>query len=606
LDKRNDPEGSNLNSPHKSSLNVLRKHIWVNLGAFFTVLNASGIGIPSSGWSLDPSWIWTMTNATREMLFQSKSFIWTYGPLGFLDFAPNDWKIGFLIATAYAVISTLALYFATYTLLIFKKLSAVNSALISVLLTTYVSLIVAPSLRWVFAASAILIMHLSKGKPRVSYKEVNLLALIAATLFYLKMFPFIAFLILSIGIVFQNFSKNSLYRTLLYLLLLVSNIVLLALLLGFNFPNFIYWVAGYLEMSRGYKAMNYEEVGRLWEYGAALIFFLIISWALLKQRIQTVSMIILIACSYFFFLYGFVRHDGHSNTTFAWLIYIALILTLGNNLRFSGVVLSIAVIASPISVSQLIDFEDRIQRGPIQILKSLDYRYLNSRLQDDKLSLQRAAQLPVKILDQVRNNSVAILPWDQLIAKAYQLNHVTLPVPQPYAAYTEKLDLINADFIKKSDNLDFILLNSPAAIDGRNPLWESPNSNIAILCNYRPAIFDGNYLLLERIEVSRCDHSGPRKKLEELVKTSQHLETIRIDIQKGFIDSFLSVVFKSFEFPTIEVNDRVWRIVVEHESNLILNVPESLDYPGPWKIGKSNRITSPDTNYMNEFLMVGP
>ena len=66
------------------------------VGCALVVIQGCGITAAPSGWGLDASWVWMTDNASRTLQFSHGSYIWTYGPLSFLDFQQATWKLGFV------------------------------------------------------------------------------------------------------------------------------------------------------------------------------------------------------------------------------------------------------------------------------------------------------------------------------------------------------------------------------------------------------------------------------------------------------------------------------------------------------------------------------
>jgi hypothetical protein len=77
-----------------------------------------------------------------------------------------------------------------------------------------------------------------------------------------------------------------------------------------------------------------------------------------------------------------------------------------------------------------------------------------------------------------------------------------VPVLQTYAAYTRRLDEINAAALRSPDGPGGILRQS-AAIDGKHPLWESPRYQLAMLCRFTQKATDGHWQALVR-DADRC------------------------------------------------------------------------------------------------------
>lgn len=116
------------------------------------------------------------------------------------------------------------------------------------------------------------------------------------------------------------------------------------------------------------------------------------------------------------------------------------------------------------------------------------------------------------LLTEMDGHTVAVDPWEISAAWAYGLDWQPLPVFQNYAAFTEKLDQLNAGSAASPDGPDRILRENAGlvdaqwpdrAIDGRYPGWEPPAQSIAVLCNFAPLRTTARWQVLGRIP-DRC------------------------------------------------------------------------------------------------------
>ncbi|MFA6956580.1 MAG: hypothetical protein WC538_11980 [Thermoanaerobaculia bacterium] len=103
----------------------------------------------------------------------------------------------------------------------------------------------------------------------------------------------------------------------------------------------------------------------------------------------------------------------------------------------------------------------------------------------------------------LRGGSVHVEPWAISLAWAHGLDWSPMPVMQSYAAYTSRLDELNAAALTRPEGPAGILRQS-AAIDDKYPLWESPRYQLAMLCNFRQASTDGRWQALVRA-TGRCE-----------------------------------------------------------------------------------------------------
>ena len=587
----------------KDLYNLSLKYRWLNLGALFCVAQASGIRVSGSGWGLDPSWVWLTSQASREMLFQSKNFIWTYGPLGFLDFIPNDWRVGFVLSTLFAVLSTLFLFYTTYFLWLTKTKGSTKALVSTILLTTFVDVLTPPSVGLVFGMTSLLLLSYLKGTHFRNNLMLQCMAITTAMLFYLKIFPFTVFIIIVAGLILRPDNSRKFRDCVVFVSSLVAYILGLAILLKFSISSFIFWFSGYIEMLRGFRAMSSEGSGRKWEYLFAfilIVYTLLAAWRFSRSRFLLITFIF---STLLFFSYGFIRHDGHSQTTFVWLTYLIFVLTHFQRLRINIFIALVLLLTGSIQILQIRNHFLAIQTGLVEVIKSVDPKY-GGIIGSDRSKLVNTANLSPQFLGLIKERTISILPYDQLIAKGYGFNFVTFPIPQPYSAYTPKLDAINARFVHSDASPKFILMNGPMAIDGRNPIWEAPLTNIAILCNYETVLSDAQSLLLERRLSSACDYTDHIEDQGGVSNSDGYIETIEVLSPDDIISKLNKLLPKQLKPEIMQVNGRDWNFVSANRKFLILNVPPSLDYPGKWKIGNSNKITKTQTGIRKQFVKV--
>ena len=79
-----------------------------------------------------------------------------------------------------------------------------------------------------------------------------------------------------------------------------------------------------------------------------------------------------------------------------------------------------------------------------------------------------------------------------------------LPVFQSYSAYTPRLDRLNAAaYADARHGADRVLRQADQAIDGRNPIWESPAAMLSLLCHFTEIEHSGEWQTLARA-ADRC------------------------------------------------------------------------------------------------------
>lgn len=92
--------------------------------------------------------------------------------------------------------------------------------------------------------------------------------------------------------------------------------------------------------------------------------------------------------------------------------------------------------------------------------------------------------IPQDVLELIGNETVTVYPMELSVAAYNNIRFVPMPVFQAYTIYTAKLDEHNAKFFEDADISPKYILFSCYSIDGRYPLWETPETIRAILENY--------------------------------------------------------------------------------------------------------------------------
>jgi hypothetical protein len=92
-----------------------------------------------------------------------------------------------------------------------------------------------------------------------------------------------------------------------------------------------------------------------------------------------------------------------------------------------------------------------------------------------------------------------IIPWDIALLYGYNLTWLPRPVLQSYASYTSELDSLDADFFRKSDSPEQLIV-SLTAIDQRYILFDTPATFRTVLENYQyhSQSSDGHFALFRK------------------------------------------------------------------------------------------------------------
>ena len=212
---------------------------------------------------------------------------------------------------------------------------------------------------------------------------------------------------------------------------------------------------------------------------------------------------------WFLFKEGFVRHDSHDLVFFVatplvlaafaprwrsqtWLVtgMLAMIIVIAS---VSGTVPGL--IAQPVqSARNLFDEATTLTSGHKQAVT----------VSESRNGLDAHFKLPNPMVIRMRGQSVDVSPWQQTAIRAHPRFHFDpLPVLQDYAAFTPSLDHLDTSFLASSAAPKYILRQPALSIDGRNPAFDPPATQLAIECRYRQVDVSLIWQLLER-QPDRC------------------------------------------------------------------------------------------------------
>lgn len=573
----------------------------------------------------DPSWVAGLYMAHGEGLHFGTQFVFTYGPLGFLQqpalYDEGMWMLAFIYSGFIHIALSISLLWvarrglplavalgACYTLLVIGRLEG------AVVLLAFVWCIVALGDRPPkFAASLIVFGGATVGAVELLGKAnfgFAVLSLCAVTLAGLpgrrrNLGRFLAVAAIALGVFWALAGQG------------LSNV-----------PDF---AANTLQILAGYSSampVNLSDVR--WErpFGVATALLLVLAASTatwrdpLPRRLATLVVVALFG--FLAFKQGFVRQEVGRTAEFFLLMLggaIALASTLpawlsrpSRRLLATGLIAPLVAIA--IATLPTPSFWRSLEWGDHLTFLRQEARALlvageRARFSSEGRTAMRAVyRLDRKTLSLLGDRPVQIDPWEIGVAWAYRLNWHPLPVPQSYSAYVSSLDLLNAEALRGATAPALILRQNQRAfassevgsIDGRYQAWDAPAANRAMLCNYDAVHTTARWQLLERTG-SRC---GPPRPIG--IARSDTGDPIRVPPPPGPRDivfarieglgdegweSLRTVLYRGRQ-RTVTVNGGPsWRLVPETAGDgLIMRVPEGVDYPKPFRLAPAARTFS--------------
>ena len=127
----------------------------------------------------------------------------------------------------------------------------------------------------------------------------------------------------------------------------------------------------------------------------------------------------------------------------------------------------------------------------------------HAAIASDSHNLQLLEAVPLAIVGALDNHCVETEPVEVSAIVAYpQWRWCPIGVMQSYAAYTTKLDNLDAAGYADARHGPDRVLRENGAIDARNPTWESPAAMLALLCHFREIGRGGQWQALARIPIA--------------------------------------------------------------------------------------------------------
>lgn len=277
------------------------------------------------------------------------------------------------------------------------------------------------------------------------------------------------------------------------------------------------WMVGSKEIASGYSTALGIEAGRTNDFRLLIPVVVILAVGLWHASAgwSTSRRLAAAAAVSFFgfaqFKHGFVRHDEHALAFFGMMPALYLGLGTPKKQAVAGVsaLVLLLLIANQFSAGDLLD-----PRPPARASWSLAADVISPGRRHTDMRAARKAQRDQYAVDPaalaaLQGRTVHVDPWETSVMWAYpELRWQPLPVFQSLSAYTVALDEQNADALVGPDAPERILREMPGALDGRNPDFESPAANMAMLCNYRQLTTGDRWQVLGR-GPQRCGAAVP-------------------------------------------------------------------------------------------------
>ena len=469
---------------------------------------------------LDPSWHTGLAIALHRGLQFGTDVVFTFGPLGFLDY-PGVWYQDLAVVSfCYSV----ALYVALSISLVWALRRTLSTWAAAV--AAYLVLAVLPGIEQPVALAAILALGmLQRGPPPFGANGfVVVLASLAAVEALLKIS--VGPLILAMGLIVLVGIRARWWQIGGLIALFAAEVLLIWVVTGQDIANLPDFIRNGKEVVGGYnEAMSFRQSSSVGSLLTALLPLAIVPAAAVgryRDPLARGAAIALAAVTAFvLFKHGVVRFGPNHLAIWASTACLVWIAIPWDVVQRGALVLGAAVLGA-VAVHQLPSLQTGLD--PIRSVKSAREQIENlvepgrrAELEDAaRASMQQYYGLEPQVLDRLRGHSVSVDPWEIGVVWAYDLEWSPLPVFQNYSAYTARLDELNADRIADPAGPERVLRQDTrlepdyptGSIDSRYPPWDPPGQALATLCNFVPLQTTDRWQVLGR-RPDRCTSPQP-------------------------------------------------------------------------------------------------
>ena len=570
--------------------------------------------VPGPG--VDPSWVAGLYMATARGMNAGAEIVFSYGPLGFLDFPSLydvwlgrlafGWSLGVQMALCASLLWVARRAFG----LIFGVVITVFAAALPftdpILIVGTVVGITALLGNW--DRRAYLMFAIGAG------------ALVGLELLTsLRAGPALAVMAIAVLLGLPERRRN--------LLAFAGALTLVFLALWFdagqgigNIEDYAVNAAGVV---RGYSAaMVFVEPGASWRLPAfsLAVAMLVVLYVMAVRRERTARKIalgaMLVAVGFMTFKHSAVRPSAGNAAVFLAAM-LAIGLALAPYVRRSvaigliGVLLGLAMASNWYLLKYRLDLEQRATSFTDQLTTMVVPGRAEDVQTEGRIGMQALYGLDRQELALLETGNVHVAPWEAGAAWAYGLDWNPLPVFQQYSAYTEDLDKLNAAKLDSQTAPNLILwqnapvvdpglaaaVNFPGAIDARWPAFESPAQMVRMLCRYRALHWTERWAILGRVD-DRCRDERLLGTIEaddaQIVRfpRTRRDEVLLVRVYGLAVHGAerLRALFFRATNRHVTLDTTSWNIVGETAANgLLLRIPPKSDFPGQFSLNSGAR-----------------
>jgi hypothetical protein len=488
------------------------------VSAILTVLCLPlGSTVPRAG--TDPSWQLGLSLIHVRGIAAGPGFVFSYGPLGFLEHPDIVWMRGAALGLGYVVGTTFAFY-----CLVCRQLRVWLPTAGAVALTAAVAvatvqigsageIATAALVLWAF----ILVRPEALATPLPAWVPPVLGA--CAALQLLVKFGAGAMALLAVVIVAAARPPRAKNVALMGASFLASLLVLWVAA-GQSLANITQWLRESVQIAVGYGSQMATRPGfdgasywLWWLVAAAAVG--IGCWRLVrKSGVRALPMVILLTAAAFYFTKEGLTRLDHQHAKIAFVCLGALIAAIPWERRWSTVgivgvaLVPFAIIATSGSTGSLASrTRDLVVTHPRQSLgeaerilrSSIESRFRSNELHAARQTIRAWTGVPESVAREFQGDRVHADGSSISSVWAYDLPWRPVPVFQSYVAYSSSLDQLNANSLQSANGPNVVLRRRGLTpVDGRFSVWESPNYMVTLTCNYELAAQGFTFQFLKR------------------------------------------------------------------------------------------------------------
>jgi hypothetical protein len=297
------------------------------------------------------------------------------------------------------------------------------------------------------------------------------------------------------------------------LVALVASFLLFWVLAGQDLPWLRDWARGSAEIVRGYAdAMGTPGTDRLFDYvvAATLAVFVVVQLVRFGRRAgfprTIVPALLAAALAEFAFKATFIRYDDKHQLFFTVATAVLLGFAPLGRRRLWAVAAVVGALVMMAPGTTWLDLSQPRTAWRVALPVALKQSAADYYNQQARGLGQAVYALPAEFVTAIADRPVAVDPYESAIAIDYGMTWHPWPVMQAYSAYTPYLDRLNARAARTASADQAVLRYPAAAIEGRNPRWETPEYLLTLACQYTQELTNGSWTLLGH-DQPRC---GPR------------------------------------------------------------------------------------------------